>query len=66
LRHQITKAASESFNAKIQWVKYPAREFRNKQNFINAIYFHCGGISILRPPNGRKRHFLKWDSLGSM
>jgi hypothetical protein len=38
-------AASESFNAKIQWVKYPAREFRNKQNFINAIYFHCGGGS---------------------
>ena len=43
LRHQITNAASESLNAKIQWVKYTARGFRNKQNFINAIYFHCGG-----------------------
>ena len=38
-RHQITNAASESLNAKIQWVKYTARGFRNKQNFINAIYF---------------------------
>jgi len=44
LRHQITNAASESLNAKIQWVKYTARGFRNKQNFINAIYFHCGGV----------------------
>ena len=34
LRHPITNAASESLNAKIQWVKYTARGFRNKQNFI--------------------------------
>jgi transposase len=46
LRHQITNAASESLNAKIQWVKYTARGFRNKQNFINAIYFHCGGLDL--------------------
>ena len=45
-RHQITNAASESLNAKIQWVKYTARGFRNKQNFINAIYFHCGGLDL--------------------
>ena len=37
-------------------VTYTARGFRNKQNFINAIYFHCGGgISILGPLNSRKR-----------
>ena len=42
LRHQITNASSESLNAKIQWVKYTARGFRNKHNFIRAIYFHCG------------------------
>ena len=48
LRHRITNAASESINAKIQWVKYTARGFRNKQNFANAIYFHCGGLD-LRP-----------------
>jgi transposase len=46
LRHQITNAASESLNAKIQWVKYTARGFRNKQNFIHAIYFHCGGLDL--------------------
>ena len=46
LRHRITNAASESLNAKVQWVKYTARGFRNKQNFINAIYFHCGGLNL--------------------
>ncbi len=46
LRHRITNAASESLNAKIQWVKYTARGFRNQQNFINAIYFHCGGLNL--------------------
>jgi transposase len=46
LRHRVTNAGSESLNAKIQWVKYTARGFRNKQNFINAIYFHCGGLDL--------------------
>ncbi|HUG82261.1 MAG TPA: transposase, partial [Bryobacterales bacterium] len=46
LRHRVTNATSESLNAKIQWVKYTARGFRNKQNFINAIYFHCGGLNL--------------------
>jgi len=50
LRHRITNAASESINAKIQWVKYTARGFRNKQNFINAIYFHCGGLDLAPAP----------------
>jgi transposase len=46
LPQQITNATSESLNAKIQWVKYTARGFRNKQNFIHAIYFHCGGLDL--------------------
>jgi transposase len=46
LTHPITNATSESINAKIQWVKYTARGFRDKQNFINAIYFHCGGLDL--------------------
>jgi transposase len=50
LRHRITNAASESINAKIQWVRYTARGFRNKQNFINAIYFHCGGLDLASSP----------------
>jgi len=50
LRHRITNAGSESINAKIQWVKYTARGYRNKQNFINAIYFHCGGLDMAPSP----------------
>jgi transposase len=46
LKHRITNAASESINAKIQWVKYTARGFRNKHNFVNAILFHCGGLDL--------------------
>src|SRR5215472_7709965 len=46
LTHSISNATSESINANIQWVKYTARGFRNKQNFINAIYFHCGGLDL--------------------
>lgn len=49
LKHRVTNAGSESLNAKIQWVKYTARGFRNKQNFINAIYFHCGGLELAPP-----------------
>jgi len=39
LTHPITNATSESINAKIQWVKYTARGFRDKQNFINTDLF---------------------------
>jgi transposase len=50
LRHRITNAASESINAKIQWVKYTARGFRNPRNFIRAIYFHAGGLDLAPRP----------------
>jgi len=49
IHHRITNAASESLNSKIQWVKYTARGFRNKNNFVTAIYFHCGGLNLLPP-----------------
>lgn len=47
LHHRITNAASESINSKVQWVQYTARGFRNKHNFVTAIYFHCGGLDLL-------------------
>jgi len=47
LTHPITNALSESLNSKIQWVKYTARGFRNRDNFKIAIYFHCGGLDLL-------------------
>ncbi len=37
LVHRITNTASESLNAKIQWVKYTARGFRDKNHFRTAI-----------------------------
>ena len=46
LKHRITNAVSEGLNSRIQWVKATARGFRNQQNFINAIYFHCGGLDL--------------------
>jgi transposase len=46
LKHRITNAVSEGLNSKIQWVKATARGFRNQQNFIHAIYFHCGGLDL--------------------
>jgi transposase len=50
IKHGITNAASESINAKIQWVKYTARGFRNFDNFKTAIYFHCGGLNLSPQP----------------
>ena len=47
LKHRITNAASESINSKVQWVKYTARGFRNKANFVTAIYFHCGRLDLM-------------------
>jgi transposase len=49
-KHGITNAITECLNAKIQWVKYTARGFRNFLNFVNAIYFHCGGLDLVPSP----------------
>lgn len=46
LRYRMTNAKSEAINAKVQWVKYQSRGFRNVKNFIAAIYFHCGGLNM--------------------
>lgn len=43
---KATNAASESVNAKIQWIKYTACGFRNRERFRNAIYFHCGNLDL--------------------
>ena len=50
LTHGITNAVSESLNSKIQWIKYTARGFRNFQNFVSAIYFHCGNLDLCPSP----------------
>lgn len=42
----VTNARAEGINAVIQWVKYSARGFRNRERFRNAIYFHLGGLQL--------------------
>jgi transposase len=42
----ITNAKAEGLNSAIQWVKYTARGFRNRERFRNAIYFHLGGLDL--------------------
>jgi len=46
INHPITNAATEGLNAKIQWIKYSSRGFRDRERFKLAIYFHCGGLDM--------------------
>jgi transposase len=41
ITHRITNAVTEGLNAKIQWIKYSSRGFRDRERFKLAIYFHC-------------------------
>ena len=47
----VTNARSEGINAKIQWIKYSARGFRNRERFRTAIYFHLGGLDLYPRPS---------------
>ena len=46
LKFPITNAMSEGVNSKVQWIKYTARGFRNRENFKTAILFHCGELQL--------------------
>lgn len=46
LKHRITNAVTEGLNAKIQWIRYSARGYRNREAFKMAIFFHCGGLDL--------------------
>jgi transposase len=46
ITHRITNAVTEGLNAKIQWIKYSSRGFRDRERFKLAIYFHCGGLDL--------------------
>ena len=45
-RLRATNSTAEGINNKIQKIKEKAYGFRNVQRFINAIYFHCGGLEL--------------------
>jgi len=48
-----TNATAEGVNSVIQWIKYTARGYRNRERFRIAIYFHLGGLDLY--PAGVKR-----------
>jgi hypothetical protein len=64
LRHQITNAASESLNAKIQWGEIQSpRDFGiNRTSSMRSTFIVEVWISILRPLNSPKR-LLLWVTL---
>ena len=44
--HGVTNARAEGINSRIQWIKYTARGFRNRERFRRAIHFHLGGLDM--------------------
>ncbi len=50
---QASNGASESMNSRIQGIKIRSRGFRNKARFIQAIYFHFGGLDLYPEGGGR-------------
>jgi len=44
--HRVTNAVSEGINSAIQTIKKRAFGYRNQDHFMNAIYFHCGGLDL--------------------
>lgn len=46
LKHRITNAVVEGFNAKIQTLKSNARGFRSFDHYRIAILFHCGKLNL--------------------
>jgi transposase len=44
--HRATNAVSEGINSAIQTIKKRAFGYRNRDHFVNAIYFHCGGLEL--------------------
>ncbi len=46
LIHRVTNAMTEGLNAKIQWIKYASRGYRDRDAFKMAILFHCGGLDL--------------------
>lgn len=42
----VTNARAEGINSTIQWLKYTARGYRNRERFRTAIYFHLGALDL--------------------
>lgn len=48
-RLKASNSAAEGINNKIQTITKKAYGFRNVTRFMNAIYFHCGGLALYPP-----------------
>jgi len=48
--NRVTNAMTEGLNGKIQRIKRAAHGYRNTDNFMTAIYFHCGGLDLYPRP----------------
>ena len=44
---QVSNAAAEARNGRIQWIKKKACGFRNRKRFRMAILFHLGGLDLM-------------------
>ena len=42
----VSNGPAESVNSKIKMIKVKSRGYRNKQRFIDDIYFHLGGLDL--------------------
>ena len=42
----VSNGPAESVNSRIKMTKAKSRRYRNKQRFINDIYFHLGGLDL--------------------
>ena len=43
---KVSNGPAESINSRIKTIKIRANGFRNKDRFIDAIYFHLGGLDL--------------------
>jgi transposase len=53
----VTNARSEGLNSKIQWLKWKACGYRNRQRFHNAIYFHLADLDLY--PDSLQSNYTK-------
>ncbi|MYD56022.1 MAG: ISL3 family transposase [Rhodothermaceae bacterium] len=43
---KVSNGPAESINSRIKTIKVRSRGFRNKDRFVDAIYFHLGGLDL--------------------
>ena len=43
---KVSNGSAESINSRIKTIKVRSRGFRNKDRFVDAIYFHLGGLDL--------------------